>query len=127
MTKNNNLDPGHWFGLFLLVLLLVCVTKCHAQTKTAIIDTMACDVTCIDKYVSETSSTGKTKYYAVYNDYKKDISELIPVSQSVMTYIKLCDTNKITPSLGIRLRNGQISSLIRYRAKYVRTKKSAKI
>ena len=84
---------------------------------------MSCNITCIDKFVEGKTSTGKTRYYAVYNDTKNDISELIPVSQTVMSYIRLCESNKIKPSLGIKLRNGQINSLIKYKATYIRRKR----
>ena len=70
--------------------------------------------------IYRTPKTGKTKFYAIYNDTKNDISELIPVSQTVMSYIKMCEENKIKPSLGIKLRNGQISSIIRYKNRYYR-------
>ena len=101
--------------------MLFAVSKCNAQsTQKAQIDTMSCNITCIDKYVEEKTSNGKVRYYAVYNDTKNDISELIPVSQSVMSYIKLCSENSIRPSLGIKLKNGQIQSLIKYKAKYIR-------
>lgn len=120
--KNDFEDPRFILGLLIaLAILFFSAVRCCAQTKTkAQIDTMMCHTECIDKYVEATSSTGKVRYYAVYNDTKNDISELISVPQSVMNYIKLCEDNKIKPSLGIKLRNGQISSLIKYKPRYIR-------
>lgn len=122
MTVENQDGPRIILGgIVALIILLFAVSKCNAQTaQKPQLDTMACNVTCIDKYVEEKTSTGKVRYYAVYNDDKKDISELIPVTQTVMSYIRLCDENNIKPSLGIKLKNGQIQSLIRYKPKYVR-------
>lgn len=123
VSKKNDLeDPRFILGLLIaLAILFFSAVRCCAQTKTkAQIDTMMCHTECIDKYVEATSSTGKVRYYAVYNDTKNDISELISVPQSVMNYIKLCEDNKIKPSLGIKLRNGQINSLIKYKPRYIR-------
>lgn len=123
VSKKNDLeDPRFILGLLIaLAILFFSAVRCCAQTKTkAQIDTMMCHIECIDKYVEATSSTGKVRYYAVYNDTKNDISELISVPQSVMNYIKLCEDNKIKPSLGIKLRNGQINSLIKYKPRYIR-------
>ena len=122
MTVENQDGPRIILGgIVALIILLFAVSKCNAQTaQKPQLDTMACNVTCIDKYIEEKTSTGKVRYYAVYNDDKKDISELIPVTQNVMSYIRLCDENNIKPSLGIKLKNGQIQSLIRYKPKYVR-------
>lgn len=121
MTVENQDGPRIILGgIVALIILLFAVSKCNAQTaQKPQLDTMACNVTCIDKYIEEKTSTGKVRYYAVYNDDKKDISELIPVTQNVMSYIRLCDENNIKPSLGIKLKNGQIQSLIRYKPKYV--------
>lgn len=125
MVKTNPDTPKHILGVLVaIIILLFIVSRCNAQSRTtAQIDTMSCNITCIDKFVEEKTSTGKTRYYAVYNDTKNDISELIPVSQTVMSYIRLCESNKIKPSLGIKLRNGQINSLIKYKATYIRRKR----
>lgn len=121
VSNQNSLDPGHYIGLFIIVALFTFGTvKACAQTQKAQYDTILCKNECIDKYVEEKTKTGKIKFYAIYNDTKNDISELIPVSQTVMSYIKMCEENKIKPSLGIKLRNGQISSIIRYKNRYYR-------
>lgn len=119
--NQNSLNPGHYIGLFIIVALFTFgAVRAYAQTQKAQYDTILCKNECIDKYVEEKTKTGKTKFYAIYNDTKNDISELIPVSQTVMSYIKTCEENKIKPSLGIKLRNGQISSIIRYKNRYYR-------
>ena len=121
VSNQNSLDPGHYIGLFIIVALFTFGTiRACAQTQKAQYDTILCKNECIDKYVEERTKTGKKKFYAIYNDTKNDSSELIPVSQNVMSYIKMCEENKIKPSLGIKLRNGQISSIIRYKNRYYR-------
>lgn len=125
VNKQDNYENLKFMLGFLIVLLILffSAVRCCAQTKTkAQIDTMVCHSECIDKYVEATTSNGKVHYYAVYNDTKNDVSELIPVTQSVMSYIKLCNENGIKPSLGIKLRNGQIQSLIKYKPRYIRKK-----
>lgn len=113
-----------WARMTLVVALIVmfialCVTKCNAQSYTqktkAQYDTVYCNTKYIVKYTSTTTSTGKPRYFAVYKDAANKINELIPVSQTVYDYIETCKANGIEPSLGIKLRNGQISSLIRFK------------
>jgi hypothetical protein len=118
MTKNDY----KWLFLIIVIIALTAIsTKCCAQPKqTAVIDTVVCNINCIQKFVEVPSSTtGKTKTYAVYVNKQHNINELIPVSQSIIEYINLCKQNNIEPTLGIRLRNGQISSIIRYRQKFI--------
>ena len=117
MTTNNY----KWlFTLITIILLLLLSVKCCAQTtkQTTTIDTVVCKVSCIQKIVEISNTNGKVKTFAVYIDKDNNIDELIPVSSSVLDYVKLCNQNSITPTLGIRLRNGQISSIIRYRQKF---------
>lgn len=101
----------------IVIIGLFCAIKSCAQTIKPVThhyDTLVANVNCIDKYIEQPTSTGKsTRVYVVYNDDKLQISDIIPVSKSVMEYINLCRTNGITPSLGIKLRDGEISSLIR--------------
>lgn len=107
--------------VFLFISLLVA-TSCFAQQKQEVqLDTMVCKVNCIDKFCEVPTANGKsTRIYAVYNDSSLGISELIPVSKSVYTYIQTCKANGLKPTLGIKLRNGQISSIIRYKQIFVR-------
>lgn len=117
MEKIN--DKSFWIGIFVVIMMLaLSVTHCHAQTKqSAKIDTIACNNTAIKKFVSK--DNGKTiRVYAVYNDEKAGISDIIPVSKSVYEYIETCRENGIKPSLGIRLRNGNISGIIKLKRIY---------
>ena len=113
--ENNN-NNKLWAAVFIL-LLLMCAMKCSAQKTQA--DTVYCNPTYVVKYVQIEGSTGKMRTYAVYKDVKNNIQDLIPVSQSVMEYIILCTKNGIEPTLGIRIRNGQISSLVKYKNKFI--------
>lgn len=100
-------------------IFLMC-QRCSAQTTTQI-DTMYCNPSCIEKFIETSTANGKSiRIYAVYNDAKNDVCDLIPVSKTVYQYIQECKSNRIIPSLGIRLRNGQITSIIRYRPKYIK-------
>ena len=111
-ATNNSIQPGFWIGLLLIATLLFAQMKCKAQSK-AQYDTIPCNSECIQKYAVEKNSKGKERVYMVYADEKNNILDLIPVSNSVYEYIQLCVKNGITPSLGIKLRNGQIYSIIK--------------
>ena len=113
-TNNNKIDPGFWIGLLLVLILMSCTIKCQAQTRqqTAQIDTMMCHYSCITKVVQTTTTNGKPRYYAVYNCKHYNVQDMIPISASVMEYIKICNNNNIAPSLAIRLRNGIITNII---------------
>lgn len=114
--KNN---PGPLVALVIVVILLLMTSKCHAQQK-AVIDTMVCKVECIKQIVQQPSSNGKTvKYLAAYIDKSAGFSEVIPISKSVVDYINTCKQFSIEPNIGIRLRNGVITSIVRYKVKFV--------
>ena len=115
--ENNNGNKV-WAAVFILtLLLLMCTMKCSAQK--AKVDTIYCNPTYVIKYVQIEEKKKKMRTYAVYKDVKNNIQDLIPVSQSVMEYIKLCRQNGVEPTLGIRIRNGQIASIIKYKLKIV--------
>ena len=112
-------SPGPLIALVVIIILLLLTSKCHAQQKAAI-DTMICKVECIKQIVQQPSSNGKTvKYMAVYIDKKIGFSEIIPISKSVVDYINVCKQFSVDPTLGIRLRNGVITSIVRYKIKFV--------
>ena len=111
--------PSTLIALVVIILLLLLTSKCHAQQKAAI-DTMVCKVECIKQIVQQPSSNGKTvKYMAVYVDKSAGFSEIISVSKSVVDYINVCKQFSVEPTLGIRLRNGVITSIVRYKIKFV--------
>ena len=111
--------PSTLIALVVIILLLLLTSKCHAQQKAAI-DTIVCKVECIKQIVQQPSSNGKTvKYMAVYVDKSAGFSEIIPVSKSVVDYINVCKQFSVEPTLGIRLRNGVITSIVRYKIKFV--------
>lgn len=118
--KPENHSPGPIIAIVVIVILLLMTSKCQAQQK-AVIDTMICKVECIKQIVQQPSSNGKTvKYMAVYIDKSAGFSEVIPISKSVVDYINTCKQFSIEPTLGIRLRNGVITSIVRYKIKFVR-------
>lgn len=117
--KPDGRNSGPLIALVIIIILLLMTSKCHAQQK-AVIDTMVCKVECIKQIVQQPSSNGKTvKYMAVYIDKSAGFSEIIPISKSVVDYISTCKQFAIEPTLGIRLRNGVITSIVRYKIKFV--------
>ncbi len=117
--KPDNQWTGWVIALVIIALMLFVTAKCHAGNPVKV-DTMVCKVECIQKIVEKPTSSGKsTKFYAVYSDQKAGFSEIIPISKSVVDYINMCKQFSVKPTLGIRLRNGVISSIVRYKIKFV--------
>lgn len=117
--KPDKHNSGPLIALVIIIILLLMTSKCHAQQK-AVVDTMMCKVECIKQIVQKPSSNGKTvKYMAVYIDKSAGFSEIIPISKSVVDYISTCKQFSLEPTLGIRLRNGVITSIVRYKIKFV--------
>ena len=106
MTNNERLDPGFWIGLFLVVLLIFCT---HRAQK---IDTIPCHVACIVKIVQKPTPKS-VKYLAVYKCAHMGIQDIIPVSKTVYEYMRTAVEYGIQPELGIRLRDGNITSIIK--------------
>ena len=112
-------SPDPLIAIIVIMILLFMTSKCCAQQKAAI-DTMTCKVECIKQIVQKPSANGKTvKYMAVYVDKSAGFSEIIPISKSVVDYIDTCKQFSLEPTLGIRLRNGVITSIVRYKIKFV--------
>ena len=112
-------SPDPLIAIIVIMILLFMTSKCRAQQKAAI-DTMTCKVECIKQIVQKPNANGKTvKYLAVYVDKSAGFSEIIPISKSVVDYISTCKQFSLEPTLGIRLRNGVITSIVRYKIKFV--------
>ena len=112
-------SPDPLIAIIVIMILLFMTSKCRAQQKAAI-DTMTCKVECIKQIVQKPSANGKTvKYMAVYVDKSAGFSEIIPISKNVVDYISTCKQFSLEPTLGIRLRNGVITSIVRYKIKFV--------
>lgn len=117
--KPENHSPGPLIAIVIIIILLLMTSKCHAQQKTTI-DTMVCKVECIKQIVQQPNANGKAvKYLAAYIDKSAGFSEVVPISKSVVDYINTCKQFSIEPTLGIRLRNGVITSIVRYKIKFV--------
>ena len=117
--KPDKYNPGPLIAIVIIVMLLLMTSKCHAQQKAAI-DTMVCKVECIKQIVQQPTNGKTVKYLAAYIDKSAGFSEVIPISKSVVDYINTCKQFSIEPTLGIRLRNGVITSIVRYKIKFVR-------
>lgn len=115
-NKGNN--AAVLIGIIIICLLIMCTHRCSAQTSVKV-DTMVCKIECIKKILEQPTSSGKSsRYFAVYVDDEAGFSEIIPVSKSVCGYINNCKAYKIHPNLGIVLKNGVISSIVRYKIKF---------
>lgn len=125
--------PNEGFRLLLVYTILVILglilgfTRACAQ-KTQVVhqyDTIMCNSQHISKYIEQPTANGKsTRVYAVYTDDEMGISDIIPVTKTTLSYIQMCQQNGIKPSLGIKLRDGQVQSLIRVKRRLdVRRKK----
>lgn len=108
-----SVDPGFWIGLLLFSLLLFASVKCHGQ-QTAVVDTIPIRYSCIVKTV--VTAGAKPKIYVIYKDNK--IEDVFTVSKTTYEYIKTCAQCGITPTLGIRVRNGVATGVVRYKKKY---------
>ena len=112
-------SPSPLIAIVVIIILLLMTSKCQAQQKS-VIDTMTGKVECIKQIVQKPSANGKTvKYMAVYVDKSAGFSEIIPISKNVVDYISTCKQFSLEPTLGIRLRNGVITSIVRYKIKFV--------
>ena len=112
-------NSGWIIAIVIIIMLLISTAKCHAADPVKV-DTMLCKTECIQKIIQQTSPKGTIRYYAVYSDPSIKFSEIIPISKSVMEYIQLCKQYSIKPTLGIKLRNGVVSGIIRYKIKFVK-------
>lgn len=115
VTQNkNSFGPQFWISwILLIVVLLLTVPKCHAQS-----DTIPAKLSCIKNTVITTTTSGTDRIFVVYSDEDEDIQDMIYVSKSVYNYMEMCKKNGIRPSLGIRFKNGQIVSIVRYKKRY---------
>ena len=112
-------NSGWIIAIVIIIMLLISTAKCHAADPVKV-DTMLCKTECIQKIIQQTSPKGTIRYYAVYSDPSIQFSEIIPISKSVMEYMQLCKQYSIKPTLGIKLRNGVVSGIIRYKIKFVK-------
>ena len=124
LENDNELEPKEErlylmvFVALVIVLLALGISQCKAQTNKpkAQIDTVMCHIECIDNII--VTSTEPLKVYAIYRDEQYGISDLIPISKSVYLYIEQCQKYHIEPSLGIRLKDGQITGIVKYKQHY---------
>ena len=108
-----------WFGILLVITFLFVCTKCNAQAH---LDTMMCKTECIKDFIvmATKENSGRDKIYVIYDDVENNISDIIPVTKTTYEYILQCKRYHIEPTLGIKLKNGQIQSIIKYKPTYRR-------
>lgn len=119
--ETRDVSPIIWIIIAVILMILGAATCC-AQKQQADIDTVICKVQCIQKYIPHTTKSGNVSYKVIYIDKEAGVQEIIPVSKSVYQYIQECKEYGFEPQLGIKLRNGEISSIIRLKTKYRRVK-----
>lgn len=119
IQRQTGMPPGFWLGVLLLLIALFLPLTCKGKT-TAKYDTVPVRNECVQKIISQPTKNNNPKLFVVYNDTRNEVIDLIPISESVFNYITLCKQNGIAPSLGIRLKDGQIISIIRYKPRYIR-------
>lgn len=124
LPNNPHKDPRFWVMWVIIIVLLTIggIHKCKAATKDEVrYDTIPARVECIVKFVEKTSVNSKgnktTRYYVVYKDSQIGINDIIPMSESVHNYIIECNEFEVSPQLGIKLKNGEVYSIIRIRKK----------
>lgn len=123
-TPNNNRD-GLWFCITVLIMC-ICIAvsgRCHAA-ESAKLDTVLCKPECIKTIVVDEKTSAKgnktIKYTAIYVDSRAGIMEAIYMSKSTYEYIQQCKEYGLEPTLGIKLKNGEINAIVRIRKKLVK-------
>lgn len=99
--------------ILFICMMLFALTASAQQKQKAQYDTIPCNPGCITKLVEKPTNNGNVRVYAVYNDKTNGIQDIIPCPKTTIEYIQVCKEVGITPTLGIKLRNGQISSIIK--------------
>jgi len=121
MTAKQPPENKIFFIAMLLCMIALAITgKCQAK-EIAKLDTIPCKMECVSKILTQkhTSTKGNetVKYTIVYVDKTLGINEAIPTSKTVYEYIQQCSELGIPPSLGIKLKNREITSIVRIRKK----------
>lgn len=102
--------------IIMMVLLTGGISKCHAKDNDRV-DTILCKHECIVKIIEKTTPKS-VRYIVLYRDKAIGLDELIDMSKSVKEYIEECWTYNVKPQLGIKLKNGEIQSIVRIRKKW---------
>lgn len=119
VKRKTGLPPGFWLGIIMVLILLFLPLYCKASTY----DTIPARPQCIEKVIAEPTQKGdRYRYFVVYRDEQNDLIDLIPITESVVVYLEKCKQNKITPQIGIKLKDGYVYSIIKYKRMYRRKK-----
>lgn len=119
MTTNNDNPNKVSSVIFCLLVLLICLFGCVQSCSAKdgdVLDTIPAKVECITKIVTK-ETTKSERYFAVYIDKQQDIVELIYIPKSVKEYIEECKNNGLPARIGIKLKNGEIQSIVRRKIK----------
>lgn len=111
--------------LILLLSTMMAACAFAQRATTADYDTIPAKKECVVKFLTKQTVNSKgqetERIYCVYVDKENDIAELIPMTKAVKDYVEECYANGMKPNLGIKLKNGEIYSIIRLKAK-IKTK-----
>lgn len=116
-TQNN--DDRWWIAALITVLLLWFLNAFWNPTRAQKLDTIRIDVNNIEKII-EKSTPKSVRYYAVYKD--ANVSDIVPIGKTVIEYIQLYKQNGIKPSIGLKLKDGRIVSIIKIPKKYAKAR-----
>lgn len=111
--QNDNNDKW-WVAAIIVVIALFMLNAFSARAQK--LDTLRINPSCITKVI-EKKTPKSTRYYAVYNDGEK-IQDIIPIGKTVLEYVQVCRENQIKPSLGIKLKDGRITSIVKLQRRY---------
>lgn len=118
-SPNNPFKDWQFWAMWLVVIVMLLfggISKCHAKNNDRV-DTVLCKPECI-KGIFEKTTPKSVRYIVLYIDKTIGLEEMINMSKSVKEYIEECEKNRIKPNLGIKLKNGEIQSIIRIKKKW---------
>lgn len=121
MTQEINSNPNDkwWVAAIIVLALLWFVNAFWSPARAQKLDTIQINHTNIQKIVQK--STAKSiRYYAVYED--GTFSDIIPIGKTVIEYLETCKEYNLRPQLGIKLKDGQIVSIVRYKRTFKKQK-----
>lgn len=113
MSKEEINSDKWWVAAIITVILLFMLNAFTARAQK--LDTLRANPQCITKVI-EKQTPKSVRYYAVYNE--GNIQDIIPIGKSVLEYMQICKENGIKPSLGLKLKDGRITSIIKLQRRY---------
>ena len=126
MFEGNNLKKATILFIVLILLAIFMPTKCSAQDKmpqrapqienkhenNEQLKLIPIDASCVKNIFTKVSSSGKTvKYYVIYSLQGEE--NITTTGKSVIDYIDICNEAGISPRLALKVKNGNIISIVK--------------